>query len=78
MPGSPTDGGIVEKHRRWPDRYGLPCSMGHPRNISGLATATEGPGFSTPLGMVRYGFATSRQERRPGLFKEMIRGIFVR
>jgi cell division protein FtsA len=58
--------------------FGLPCSMGHPRNISGLATATDGPGFSTPLGMIRYGFATSRRERRSGSLRDLFRGLFVR
>lgn len=40
--------------------FGLPCMLGKPRNVSGLAHATEGPEYAAPVGMLRYGFRTSR------------------
>jgi len=52
--------------------FGVPCSVGKPRNISGLATATDGPEYATCSGLVHYGFRTGRGGRgRAG-----IKGIF--
>jgi len=39
--------------------FGLPCAVGKPRNVSGLATATEGAEYATCSGLVQYGFRTS-------------------
>ena len=36
--------------------FELPCHVGMPRNISGLATVTDGPQYAAPIGMIRYGF----------------------
>ncbi|MBN1558299.1 MAG: cell division protein FtsA [Lentisphaerae bacterium] len=36
--------------------FGLPCTIGKPRNVSGLATATEGAEYATASGLVQYGF----------------------
>lgn len=48
--------------------FGLPCSVGKPRNVSGLAIATEGPEYATCSGLVQYGFRThSNGTRGPGL-----------
>lgn len=41
--------------------FGLPCSVGRPRNVSGLATASEGPEYATASGLVLYGFKTVRE-----------------
>jgi cell division protein FtsA len=41
--------------------FGLPCAIGLPRGISGLATATSGPEYATAVGLVRYGFKTRGQ-----------------
>lgn len=41
--------------------FDLPCHVGIPRNISGLAVVTEGPEYASPLGMIRYGFKTTGQ-----------------
>ncbi|MCX7590172.1 MAG: cell division protein FtsA [Kiritimatiellae bacterium] len=38
------------------DIFGLSCSIGHPRNVSGLATAVEGPEYAACAGAVQYGF----------------------
>ncbi len=53
--------GLVEKV------FGLPCTIGKLRNVSGLATATEGPQHATAIGMVHYAFKTAEQVRRPSL-----------
>jgi cell division protein FtsA len=43
--------------------FGLPCQLGKPRDVSGLAVATSGPEFAAPLGMLRYAARTGlRQE----------------
>jgi len=48
--------------------FGLPCTVGKPRNVSGLATATEGPEYATAVGMVAYGFRSlAAQRARSGL-----------
>jgi cell division protein FtsA len=59
--------------------FGLPCSIGIPRNISGLATATDGPEYATCVGMVQYGFRTmmAEQKRTPKL-GSWLKGLFGR
>jgi cell division protein FtsA len=59
--------------------FGLPCAVGRPRGVSGLATATEGPECAACLGMVQYGFRTqvSRRGGARGL-GGMFRGLFGR
>jgi cell division protein FtsA len=36
--------------------FGVPCSVGIPRGISGIATAADGPEYATCCGLVQYGF----------------------
>ena len=45
--------------------FDLPCSVGKPIHVSGLATATEGPAYATCCGLVQYGFEES-EERDKG------------
>ena len=48
--------------------FNLPCQLGKPRNVSGLATATDGPEYAAAIGMLRYAIRTSRRPaRRAGL-----------
>jgi len=44
--------------------FNLPCSMGKPRNISGLAAASEGPEYATASGLVQYAFKVRGESRR--------------
>ncbi len=44
--------------------FGLPCTTGKPRGISGLATATEGPQYAAAAGLVQYGFHDAAMRRR--------------
>jgi cell division protein FtsA len=56
--------------------FGLPCSVGRPRNVSGLATATEGPEYAACVGMVQYGFRTRESQKRQGGLGSTIRKWF--
>jgi cell division protein FtsA len=40
--------------------FGLPCTIGRPRGISGLASATDGPEYATCSGLIRYAFRNGR------------------
>ncbi len=43
--------------------FEMPCTIGKPRNVSGLATTTHGTEYATCCGLVQYGFKTAvRQE----------------
>ena len=42
--------------------FGLPCRVGQPKGITGLAVVTQGPAYAAPVGMVRYGFKSSAQK----------------
>lgn len=46
--------------------FGLPCRVGVPRGLAGLAVVTEGPQYAASVGMVRYGFRTAAQEDAGG------------
>lgn len=53
--------------------FEMPCHVGIPRNISGLAVVTEGPEYAAPLGMIRYGFKTTgRHEADHSLFSRLV------
>jgi cell division protein FtsA len=48
--------------------FGMPCSVGRPKNMSGLAAVTESPEYAATLGMIRYGFNMAKKdEGAPGL-----------
>ena len=59
-------------------RFGLPCAIGKPRNVSGLATATGGPEYATASGLVQYGFKTARESVRPLPVPGWMKRIFSR
>lgn len=48
--------------------FNLPCHLGQPRDVSGIAVATDGPEYAASVGMLRYAARTARRpSRRPGL-----------
>lgn len=47
--------------------FGLPATIGKPRNVNGLATVTEGPEFATCVGLLEYAFKTAASQRGRGL-----------
>ncbi|MDI6775253.1 MAG: cell division protein FtsA [Verrucomicrobiota bacterium] len=55
--------------------FDMPCSVGRPRNISGLATATDGPEYATVSGLIQYAFKTMTEddEGRAGILKSLLR-----
>ena len=46
--------------------FGLPCRIGKPRGIAGLAVVTEGPQYAAVVGMARYGIKSMEQKERSG------------
>ncbi len=59
------------------DVFDLPCSIGKPRNVSGLAIATEGPEYATCCGLAQYGFRL-QDNRSTGSFRDWLKGLFGR
>ncbi len=55
--------------------FNLPCQLGRPRDISGLAIATEGPEYAGTIGLLRYALRTGRQARRNWL-KDLIENLW--
>lgn len=55
--------------------FNLPCQLGRPRDISGLAIATEGPEYAGTIGLLRYALRTGRQARRSWL-KELLENLW--
>jgi cell division protein FtsA len=55
--------------------FGLPCTIGRPRDVSGLAVVTEGPEYASAIGMVQYGFRTA-DVPSDGFIPAWIRGLF--
>ena len=47
--------------------FGLPCRIGMPRGVAGLAVVTEGPQYAATVGMVRYGYRAAAQNEGGGL-----------
>lgn len=58
--------------------FGLPCSVGRPRNVSGLATVTEGPEFATCCGLVQYGFKMLMEENEESSIKGLVKRLIGR
>ncbi len=44
--------------------FGAPCFVGRPRNVSGIASVSDGPAYAACTGLVQYAFKT--QEREAG------------
>jgi cell division protein FtsA len=56
--------------------FGLPCRVGLPRGVAGLAAVTEGPEYAAAVGMVRYGFKASSQKETSGWsFKGILKAL---
>lgn len=56
----------------------MPCSVGRPRNVSGIATATEGPEYAATVGMLRYGMRSSVSETSSLNLRTMLGRLFGR
>jgi len=60
------------------EMFDLPCSVGRPRNVSGLATASEGPEYAACSGLVQYGFKTQVGQRQASPLRNLLKGLFGR
>ena len=58
--------------------FGLPCSVGKPRHVSGLDAVTGGPQYATVSGLVQYGFKTAREEDRALPLPGWLKSLFAR
>ncbi len=56
----------------------MPCHMGRPRNVSGIATATEGPEYAATVGMLRYGIRSGGGDAQPLSIRGMLGRLFGR
>ena len=57
---------------------GLHATIGKPRNVSGLATATEGSEYAACSGLVQYGFKTMMDEKKAPSLGGWFRSLFGR
>jgi cell division protein FtsA len=57
------------------DIFQLPCSTGKPRNVSGLAKATEGLEYATCVGLVQYALRSMSRQRQGGSLKAWLKGF---
>jgi cell division protein FtsA len=58
--------------------FRLPCSIGRPRNISGLALAASGPEYATCSGLVQLGFKQMAEKQQTQSFGDWLMGILGR
>jgi cell division protein FtsA len=58
--------------------FGLPCTIGKPRNVTGLAAVTEGPEYAVASGLVQYGFKTMGEDGQEMQFSGWLRKLFGR
>lgn len=58
--------------------FNLPCQLGKPRDVSGLAVATDGPEFAAPIGMLRYAMRTAQKTSRKGGLGQLIKDLLGR
>ena len=58
--------------------FNLPCQLGKPRDVSGLAVATDGPEYAAPIGMLRYAMRTARRPNRGSLLTDWLRTLLGR
>ncbi len=58
--------------------FGLPCTIGKPLNVSGLATATAGPEYATVSGLVQYGFRSGKGAAGVTQLGSWLKGLFGR
>lgn len=55
--------------------FNLPCQLGKPRDISGLAVAASGPEYAAPIGMLRYAIRTARRTGSSSIIPEWIKRL---
>jgi len=56
--------------------FEMPCHIGYPKDVSGLALPTESPEFAAPVGMLKYGMRSLQTRDRGPLLGGWLRRIF--
>lgn len=51
--------------------FELPCHVGKPRAVTGLAVVTDGCEYAAPIGMIRYGARSIQGGMRPGMMANL-------
>ena len=57
--------------------FNLPCVIGQPRAVSGLASVTGGPEYAATTGMLKYGMMTMQRPSGVRSIREILRNIFA-
>jgi cell division protein FtsA len=55
--------------------FGVPCFVGTPRGVTGIAVATDGPEYAACCGLIQYGF---RVQERPDSGRGSLLGVFMK
>jgi len=55
--------------------FGVPCQLGKPRDVSGIAVATDGPEYAACLGMLRYAVRTAQHEAPSKTLSSLIKKL---
>ena len=58
--------------------FELPCTVGVPRGVTGIATVTDGPEYATCVGVVQYGFKALEEQRGQPVLGRVWKRIFRR
>jgi len=56
--------------------FGLPCVIGRPCHVSGMAAVTEGPEYAACCGMIQYGFKTLAEQESGKAIGGWLRRLF--
>lgn len=58
------------------DVFDAPCSVGKPRNFSGMASVYEGPEYASALGMIRHASREAIHSANTGSFGGWLKRMF--
>ena len=58
--------------------FRLPCAIGKPQGISGLAAALEGPQYAAAAGLIRYAFKNALTQEPPSGMRKWFRRVLGR
>jgi cell division protein FtsA len=56
--------------------FEMPCHLGGPKHVSGLALPAENPEFASTVGMLQLGWRMMKEEDRPRAFGGLLRKVF--
>jgi cell division protein FtsA len=56
--------------------FEMPCHVGYPKEVSGLALPAESPEYASVVGMLKLGWRNMQAEGRPGPLGGLLRRVF--